>query len=294
MNSTAKCKILINSSAGALHHTSGPDELRALIFELGLNAEVVTTESPDEMDSILRQVVADGEERVAVSGGDGTVSRAVQILAKSQTALGILPQGTANNFANSLGLPMDLRSALKALDDGIVRDIDLGFASGRYFTEASGVGLFADVLSAYGTGTNKNIIKGIYAIWQVFFSMKARRVKIRIDGKMHTQRATACIIANSKRMGEGIPVAPEARLSDDQLDIIIIGDLTRWELIPYYLAFRDQKQMTLPKVWTGTGREIVIEGPAKMKFHIDDQVVGATPVTVRSAPAALKVLAPKR
>lgn len=283
-------KILVNGSAGANRRNGDQEGLRKLVNDAGIHAEVVATETAEEMDSWLQRIIDESTDRVGISGGDGTVSRAVQRLAHTRTALGILPQGTANNFATSLRLPMDLPSSLRILDEGIVREVDLGAARGRYFIESAGVGLFADILAAYGKGTNKNFMRGIYAMLRVFCAMKPHWLRLKIDGKVHTERAVMCAIANSYRMAEGIAVAPDAKLTDDKLNVVIIGDLKRSELLPYYRAFRAQTQESLPKVCSLTAREVFINGPHSMNVHLDDQVVGTTPVSISSEPRALKVL----
>src|SRR5437773_2189905 len=101
-------KILVNNAASANRQNAGDQALHSLIKGLGIHAEIISTKSEEEMDSMLQQIVAEGADRVGISGGPGTVSRAVQRLAHTSTALGILPQGTANNFATALCLPMDL------------------------------------------------------------------------------------------------------------------------------------------------------------------------------------------
>src|SRR5690349_9625514 len=120
--------------------------MQRMAREIGLDVEVVAVESPHEMRWRIRQLVASGAERVGVAGGDGTVSLAVQELAHGDTALGIIPQGTANNFATALRLPQDLPSALRVLNEGNILAVGLGKVAGRYFTESAGVGLFADAL----------------------------------------------------------------------------------------------------------------------------------------------------
>lgn len=285
-----RCKILLNAKAGAHHATAGADELRRMAAEIGLDADFIATETIDEMDAAIRRMVAEGTERIAISGGDGTVSRAVQQLAHTRSALGIIPQGTANNFATALRLPLDVPSALRVLKEGDIREVDLGQCFGRYFTESAGVGIFADALAIYGAGTNKNFYRGLVAMVRVFFSMKARRLRLTIDGKVHTERAIFCAVANTYRMGAGVAVAPDARVTDGELNVVVIGDLKRSELIPYYRAFRAQTQMSLPKTSTASARSVHIEGPHHMNVHCDDQVIGHTPVRIESQPAALRVL----
>jgi ATPase subunit of ABC transporter with duplicated ATPase domains len=103
--------ILVNASAGALHATQGPEAIRAEAATLGLEVDVILCDSAEEMRARLRAYVDAGAERVAVAGGDGTVGLAVQELAHRSTALGIIPQGTANNFAAALHLPQELDPA---------------------------------------------------------------------------------------------------------------------------------------------------------------------------------------
>jgi diacylglycerol kinase (ATP) len=286
------CPILVNDKAGALKSTPGPDEIEELARELEIPVEVIPSGSPDDARAILRRLVAEGAERVAVAGGDGTVAMAVQILACTDTALGILPQGTANNFATALRLPMDLPSALRILHEGIVRPVDLGQVGDDrlYFTESAGVGLFADALTLYGAKANKNALRTLYAMLRLLMSLRARRIRLTVDGEVHTERAVMCEAANSFRMAHAVPIAPGAKLTDGELDVVIVGDLTRGELLPYYRAFRAQLHQTLPKVHIVRAKEVKIESRAPFNVHCDDKRVGLTPVTLRAAPRALKVL----
>ncbi|MDQ2731047.1 MAG: acylglycerol kinase family protein, partial [Armatimonadota bacterium] len=157
------CPLLLNMSAGAAHSQSGPAELERMAKDAGLSLEIILSHKPEEMTEHLKRLIAAGAPKVAVAGGDGTVSLAVQQLAHTQTALGILSMGTFNNFASTLRLHHNLPAALRTLKDGVVQSVDLGRAGGQYFTESAGAGLFADALSLYGAGSNKNLLHGLYA-----------------------------------------------------------------------------------------------------------------------------------
>ena len=286
----AHCTILLNTRAGALQPSASLEHLRQMIQEIGLDAEVIDTESSEEMSRTIKELAAAGVRKIAICGGDGTVSLAVQELAHTDTVLGIIAQGTFNNFATALRLPQDLPSALRVLQDGEVRRIDLGKVGDRYFTEAAGVGFFADALALYGEGTNKNFLRGLYAMANVFFSFEAHRLRLVIDGQSHVERAVMCIVSNTYRMAQGVPVAPGAKLTDGELDVIIVGDLNRNELIPYYRAFRAQLHLNLPKVSTLRAREVKIDARRRLNLHCDDQIIGTTPATISAQPGALKVL----
>lgn len=282
--------ILLNTHAGRLRAGLSLAHLQQMAQEIRLDADVLAVGSADEMRPLVRRLVAKGTERVIVAGGDGTVSLAVQELAHSNTVLGILPQGTFNNFAAALRLPLDLPSALRVLRDGVVREVSLGKVGDLYFTEAAGVGLFADALAFYGAGTVKNFARGLYALLRVVFSFRSRRLRLRLDGQDLKQRAVMCTVANTFRMSYGLPIAPDAKLTDDVLDVIIVGDLTRGELLPYLRAFRAQFTRPLPKVTSLRAKEIRIDAGRRLNVHVDDRIVGVTPVTISVHPRALRVL----
>lgn len=281
--------ILINSRAGALSRTAGQEQLQEMARQVGLEARVVTTEGPEEMCTAIRRLIDEGTERIAVAGGDGTVGLAVQELACTPAVLGIIPQGTANNFATALRLPQDLPSVLRVLAEGEVREVDLGKVGDRYFTESAGVGLFADALALYG-GYNKNVFRAVYALGRVLLSMRANRLKLIADSEVVRERAVWCIVANSYRMAYALPVAPGARLTDGELDVVLVGNLKAKELLPYYRAIRAQLHTNMDKVEILKAKHIRIESRRRMNVHVDDAVYTRTPVDITAEPKALKVL----
>ena len=115
-------------------------------------------------------------------------------------------------------------------------------------------------------------------------------MRLIIDGETHIERAVMCEVANTYRMAYAVPVAPGAKITDGELDVVVVGDLKRGEMIPYYKAFRAQVHTDLPKVSTTRVKEIRIESRHKLNVHCDDKVVGTTPVTISAQPGALKVL----
>jgi len=291
---TQFCPILMNTRAGAMHVPAGQEQLRRMAKEADLDIDIIHTESPEDMTKALQKLVTDGAERVGIAGGDGTVRLAVQALAHTNTALGILSQGTFNNFASALRIPHNLPAALKMLRDGMVQEVDLGKVGDRYFTESAGVGLFADALALYGQGSNKNFFRGLYAATRLGLAFGAHEVQITVDGAAHPSRVTLCEVANTYRIAQAVPIAPEADIADGLLDIVILSDITRRELPSYLRALRAQMHLGLPKVTTLRGREIRIESKHPRNVHADDQVIGVTPLTITVAPKALKVLVDPR
>lgn len=300
-NSGYPCFILLNAQAGAFHASASIEQIEEHARDLDLPVQVIGTHSSAEMQAKIRELVKSGAKTVAVAGGDGTVALAVQEIAETETTLGILPQGTFNNFSTALRLPMDLPSAMAILKSGEQRQVDLGHVEvksggsrkARFFTEAAGVGLFADSLAIYGKGTNKNFFKGLQSMTRVLLNFKARRLTLDFDGDQHIERAVMCTVANTYRMGQGISVAPGAKVTDGELDIVIVGDLSLGEIFSYYRAFRAQSHMNLPKVTHFRARKIEISSKHSLNVHCDDSFVGSTPATITTRAGALKVLLEK-
>jgi YegS/Rv2252/BmrU family lipid kinase len=292
------CFILLNASAGAFSSSVTIEQIETLAREIGLGARVINTRSRKDMCAKIRELVERKADVIAVAGGDGTVALAVQEVAGSGSTLGIIPQGTFNNFATALRLPQDLRSALRVLKEGEKRAVDLGQVEvsshgKRFFTEAAGVGLFADALALYGKGSNKNFFKGLRAFVRLLASFRAHRLTLKMDGETQIERAVMCTVANTYRMAQGVAVAPDAKVTDGQLDVIVIGDLSVGEMLRYYRAFRAQTHLQLPKVSHHRATKIEIFSRRRLNVHCDDAFVGLTPATMTAQADAINVLVEK-
>ena len=288
-----RCVFLLNTRAGALKFGPSTTELETKIRASGLGAELIYTKSERDMSRKVAKCVADKVEKIVVSGGDGTVHLAVQAMAGSKSVLGILPMGTANNFATALHLPIELNAALRTIKTGRIRQVSLGKIGRHYFTESAGVGLFADALALYGAGSNKNILKASIAILKLLLFLPRARMKITLDNKEIIERAVMCTVANTFRFGASYPIAPDAILTDDFLDVVIIGNIRRREIPLYYRALRSQNLGSLPKVQVEKTRSVKIEAFKRLNVHCDDKVIGTTPASVTIAPRILRVMTPE-
>jgi diacylglycerol kinase (ATP) len=138
------------------------------------------------------------------------------------------------------------------------------------------------------------MLRGLRVLTRLVLSLKAHRVRLVLDGEVQPEQPMVlCAVANTYRMSYGVAVAPNAKLTDDVLDVVVVGDLSVRELMPYFRAMRAQTHQNLPKVRTLQAREVRIETRRSQNIHCDDQVVGTTPTTLTLQPRALKVLVPE-
>lgn len=286
-----KIPLLMNTRAGALHQASGPDEFLRIAAKEGVDIDLIRTNSAEEMTSKAKKLVDSGAERIGVAGGDGTAELVIQVLAGTDTALGIISQGTFNNFASTLRIPHNLPAALRMLRDGQATSVDLGKVNNRYFTESVGVGLFADGLAMYGQGSNKNFGRGLYAMAGIALSFRPKDLSIVVDGKTIDEPVVLCEVANTYRIAQAVPIAPYADVCDGLLDVVIFKDVRRHEILGYLKALRAQVHGGLPKVEILQGKRIELRSTKKRNVHADDDILGQLPVSISVQPGALKVLA---
>lgn len=285
-----KLVVFANKYAGTLARIQGESPLERFAREAGFEPEVIYTRSSTQLQRRLREMVAAKVDRVAVAGGDGTIHAAVQVLAKTDTVLGILPQGTANNFATALRLPMDLPGAFRTIAEGEVLAADLGDANGEYFTEGAGVGMFADALAVAGCGRTKSLLRTLKTMVQLLITNRQYRLTLVVDGVPYTEEVLNIVAANSFCIGYNFPIAPNAVLTDAQLDIVVIKALSRREWLPYLKAIRAQAHLALPKVAEFKAKELEIRSRRSIAAHVDDRAWRRTPLKIRVQEKALKVM----
>lgn len=284
--------LFANKYAGTLARLRGETPLEEYARQAGFEPEVVYTKSSIHLRRRLRERIAGGLRRVVVAGGDGTIHSAVQVLANSGVELGILPQGTANNFANALRLPLDLPGAFQVLAAGEARPVSLGEADGEFFTEAAGAGFFAEVLALGGAARrNKNPLRMAFATLRLMLEKRSHQLTLELDGERVEEHVLNVTVANSFFVGLNLPIAPHASLTDDYLDLVLIDPLIRREYLPYYRAIRAQSHITLPKVRTLRARSIRINARHPLLVHVDDRARKKTPVNIRLVPEGLLVVA---
>lgn len=233
--------------------SSGPEcvaWLGAAAAEAGLQAIVKEIPSPEQLPELIRTAQAEGIDTIVAVGGDGTVRTVAQHLVGTPLRLGILPQGTANNVAHALGIPFRLEDALRVLATGHELQIDVGRIGTEYFLESAGVGLFADALQAQGKEELRRheILRLLKTVLPITWNPRARRLRLTLDGNVQDEDAILVAVSNGRYLGESWALSPEASLEDGLFDIVIVGAMSRWELLRFGIELLRGRHLELPKV----------------------------------------------
>lgn len=233
-------RFLVNPAAGRGRGASRLDRLRVLAGRAG--AGLVVSKSAADLAEQARRAAADGVERLVVAGGDGTMHWAVQGLAGTRTALGVVPAGSGNDLAATLGVPCELDAAVARALGGEVRPLDLVRAGGRLAIGYAGVGFDSEVTRVANAVT---FLRGPlvypYAVFRTLASFQPPSMRVEHDGGVFEGRAMFAVAANLPRFGGGMMIAPDARPDDGLLDLVIVEEIPRYRLLAVF-----------PRVYKGT------------------------------------------
>jgi diacylglycerol kinase (ATP) len=251
-------------------------------------------DDPTRLHHTLSEVLAIGPDLLVFGGGDGSLTTAAGRLAYRDTALGVLPLGTTNNFARSLGLPLDLPGAIATLAGGKVADVDLARADGDLFANMVSIGLSVDVAQATSTTLKRLLGRGAYTLTALrrLPAHPPFKATLTVDGAQQVLWTHQLNIANGAYHA-GRRIARDASVDDRLLVVYRLGDASRLRVTG----------QTLDQVLRGpsrpldagpylTARELWVATDPPRPLDLDGEVRGTTPVRISLLPNALRVLVP--
>ncbi|MEW6568020.1 MAG: diacylglycerol kinase family protein [Chloroflexota bacterium] len=287
--------LIHNPSAGWF--PTGPLLGRAVnvLARSGWDVEVVELEPGQDVADVASAAVGAGCEAVFVAGGDGTVGRVAGVLAGTSTALGVLPSGTANVWAQELGLPrlgwsnwFALEESAAQLANGDVRLVDVGECNDRAFLMWAGLGLDAHIVKSIEPRGRweKSVATPHYAILAVWNSWNWTGLDLRVEaeGKHWEDRYLVAICSNIRSYAGGLlELAPEARVDDGLLDFWLIAGRSLTDAVLRVVQVFRGTHIDAPGVVHFQAARASFEAGPQLTMQLDGE-----PYTMKS-PAQLKV-----
>jgi len=288
-------RAILNPRAG----TAARRAYRALERGAGAWAEIEVrvTERRGHARELAQEAVDRGDPLLVVAGGDGTANEAARATVGTGTALALLPVGSGNGLARTLGIPLRPEPALRALEAGVTRSMDVGHANGRLFLNVAGAGFDAAVGVAFhergAQGGRRGVLTYVALSLRMFFSHAASPFVLDCEGVRLEGRAFLVAMANGRQYGGGAVVAPRARLDDGLLDFVVIDEAPPLEIL-----------LAAPRMFLGSiegfrryrhvqARSADLSFQAPVEYHCDGEPEGredALRIDVR--PRALLVRVP--
>lgn len=248
---------------------------------------------PERLPEVVRDAIACKCKLIIIGGGDGTISAVVDYLAYQDVILGILPLGTENNFARTLGIPLALDGAVDVVAHGKVVDVDLGKVNGDYFANVSSIGLTTMVARRVSRRLKRFFGRVAYVIVgaKCIFFFKPFHCHFIAKERNITVKTHQVVIANGRFHG-GEVVVPNAHANNHMLVVFTMGENSRWQLLKSWIAFHLGKHTLLHESNLFFTREVYIETDTPQYIDIDGEVTIQTPVHFSVAERALKVVVP--
>jgi YegS/Rv2252/BmrU family lipid kinase len=267
----------------------------ALIAARGLDAEVFMTERRGHARELASAALDRGVTTVVAWGGDGTVNEVASVLAFRDATLGIVPSGSGNGLARELLIPLDPDRGFEAAFSGRPCRIDAGELDGHLFFNIAGIGLDARV--AYRFAEDGLVRRGFLRYLDIaareLFTYKAESHTVVTDGVTTRVDALLIAIANARQYGNGALIAPDARLDDGRLDVVMIAGRSPLAAIAQAPRLFSGQIAKVRGVIQRHAQEIEITSSGPMVYHVDGEpFVGGASILARSRAGALRVMLP--
>ncbi len=273
------------------------DRLEELGVQLGATYAI---RDPVRLPETVREVLHDGSayRLLILGGGDGSVSSIVDFLAHRHVTLGLLPLGTANDFARTLEMPSDVEEACQTIASGKVVDVDLGLAGENYYVNVASVGLSVGVTQTLTPGLKRRIGALAYptAAIKAFLGHEPFSARLTFPGgdyePVEYERLLQVAVGNGRFYGGGMVVAPESGIDDRRLDIYAIELGRRRDLIGVARYLKSGDFIRSESVSHYRTERVRLETDPELPLNIDGEVVSRTPQDFSVVHNALKVLVP--
>ena len=298
---TLMAYLIYNPVSGQGNPEQDLDLIRELL-EPHLHLQVRITEPEDDPGALAREAIADSVDLIIASGGDGTVSAVADALIGTGIPLGIIPRGTANGFAVTLGISRftPIRNACQVILGGYTRTVDAARCNGLPMILLAGVGYEAATVEMASRELKNQwgALAYLMAGWQAIEGQELFETKIETEGEVYQFQAHAITIANAAPptsvLAQG---AGEVVFDDGLLDVTIAsaenrlqGITTMFRMLGGAITRTNIEQQNVVHVRTPRLR---VTADPPQKVVVDGEIVGETPIEVECIPDALTVLVPK-
>ena len=263
--------------------------------DAGLDIEAHAVEDEKESARLIALEIEAGAKIVVVGGGDGTLSDAASHLIHTDVALAVLPMGTGNTFARSLGLPLDLVEAAKTIAAQHIEKIDVGKVNDQIFLNSVALGLTTDIAQALTKDIKKKL--GLLA-WpvvgiRVIAKHRALVLKVSSQEKSFAVRTHQLLIVNGRYVAGPIAAAPDASVQDHAFDVFVLGGAHKGTLLRATWNWLTHRHLFSPENRYFTTKKLRVESQrCHVQANVDGDINDQTPLDLEILPSALRVVVP--
>jgi diacylglycerol kinase (ATP) len=235
--------------------------------------------SQDEMRLEITKAPSRGIHGILLCGGDGTVHEALPAIAETNLPFGLIPCGRGNDFARNIGLSMNFRKNRILPFDPTFHKYDLPTINTIPFVSIACIGLDAEVnkLAQDGEGYFGGKLGYIVCVLKALKTFRPFEIEMTIDGQFGRDRVMMVTIANGPYYGGGMKIAPDAMMDDGVLNICIVKEMSKWELLREFPKVFKGTHISNPHFTMKTGQKVKIQSDERREIFADGEYVGNLP-----------------
>jgi YegS/Rv2252/BmrU family lipid kinase len=271
--------------------------LHALLRGAGLETSPMVVEPDDPAAELVHRAEAVGADLVVAAGGDGTAHLVANAIAGTGLMMGVLPLGTANDFARTLALPLDLEAAARALAGLPPRPVDLGRVNGRYFLNAAHLGLGVETARRADARLKRWIgpLAYVLAAAGAWRAAEPLALALKADGQTAVMRASQVLVGNGRFFGGGNVVGPDATLEDGLLDVQLVAPELPARALPRLAgALRRGEMGAQPEAMAFRTARLEVSLRRAADANLDGEIVRlGDRLVFEVVPGAIAVVAPR-
>ncbi len=299
-----RARVIVNPAAGANSTRKKWPDLKRLLTHIGLSFDSTFTEGNGHAIELAREAAGNGYRCIVAVGGDGTVNEVANGILHSgggkSVSMGIISTGTGSDFIRAAGIPRNYLNACSCLtsskryliDVGVVEYHNNGELKRRFFLNNSGIGFDAAAVAATER-LPKNLggtIPYLTGLLCALIGYRNKSIELGIGDRIQKARVLSVVVSNGNYFGGGMRVAPDAVLDDGLLDVCVIGDISKFNLLKSLPMVYKGTHGSHPRVTMDKAKTVTVVSAEKVLVHADGELLGTGPASFSIMPAALNII----
>lgn len=285
-----KLLFIVNPNAGKKISERIIDTIRK-VFPENIYYQIVIWKDKDHFKEVLDILRSQDYTDAIAVGGDGTVNQVAKSILGTNICLGIVPAGSGNGLARTLGLSMEVEEVIKQIAEGKTETIDSGIVNGIPFFCTSGVGFDAHIGNLFATSVKRGLQSYVKITTRELFKYRAKKYKLKFNGQEIERKAFFITVANAGQYGNDFYIAPGAKMNDGVFHVSILRPFKFYEVIGLLTKILQKKADKSKLIETLICSELTIEREEKDVIHFDGEPAFTEKnVEFKCVPASLRVI----
>jgi len=260
-------------------------------FPQNIYYQVVVWEDKDHFDEITELLKSGGYTDAVAVGGDGTVNHVAKTILGTPITLGIVPIGSGNGLARSLGLSMKIKEVVRQIAEGHTTSIDSGLVNNIPFFCTSGIGFDAQIGNLFAKSVKRGLQSYVKITIRELFNYRAKNYTLEFNGETIKRKAFLITVANAGQYGNDFYIAPQADMEDGHFHVVVLKPFNVLQLPGLMFNILRKKANLSSRIETFVTDKITIARDEKDSIHYDGEpAIADKKVFFENKPKSLKVI----